>query len=105
MWAWIVRLFGGFNIFGGKELGERLGKIIYVAIICVVILAISCGVFWKVFLEQRIKNIENYQGSTVTNIHDCSGPVQEAVKKAQYKPLIDIKVWKVIRIGIGDKNG
>jgi hypothetical protein len=101
LWAWIVRLMGGFNIFGGKEPGERLGKIIYTSIICLILIAGVSFTFWKVFLEKKIKNIETYSDCNVTNNHDCSVPVQEAIEKYKYKPIIDLKLWKIIRVGLG----
>jgi hypothetical protein len=97
MWTWLVRLFGGFKFWSGSVPFERLGKILFVLIICVGV----CFGFWKIFLEKKVQNIEKYMNCNVTQNRDCSEQVQSAVSKAAYKPLLDLKVWKLIRIGIG----
>jgi hypothetical protein len=88
MWAWVLRLFGGFKFWAGNTPYERLGKILFVVIICT---AVGFG-FWKVFLEKKIQNIERYVNCNITQVHPVECPKEPAFQ------LIKLWRWRLFSV-------
>lgn len=81
--AWLAKFFGGFKFWGGAVPFERLGKILFVAVICVGI----CFGFWKVFIEKKIQNVTHYDNCTVT---------QNAPVVCPKEPVFELlKIWRL----------
>lgn len=80
--TWAIKFLGGFKFWGGSVPFERLGKILFVAVICA---GIGFG-FWKVFLEKKISKIESYYNCNVTQVHPVQCPKEDNI--------ILFKLWK-----------
>lgn len=72
MWAWILRLVGGWLPIGGKPIGEWLGKIIWVIGIVLV-----CLLVYRKFTQpttntnQRAEQIVNYNHNYPKMMFGC----------------------------------
>jgi len=82
--AWLLRLLGGFNIFNSSKSGERIGKIIFYAVIALIVSLIVWMVIWKVFLQKQVTTHINNTG-TIIYKNDC--PQQPAFSL--------LKLWKL----------
>ena len=61
MWIWLLTLLKGFLPIDGK----RIGKIIWVLVLC----AVAIGIYHKTFVQKttKIEKIENYFACPETN--------------------------------------
>ena len=83
LWGWLVRLVSGFLPVDGK----RIGKIIWVIIICAVVI----GAYHKLFIA-KTQHTEFQQGSTQI-INQC--PEDSKVLG------VGVNIWKLkIKVGI-----
>ena len=82
LWAWLIRLLGGFNLFKS----EKLGKFIYHAIITLIVIAVLACIFWKVFFQRTTteRTIINNPGTVIVQ--------KECPKQPAFSIL---KLWKL----------
>jgi hypothetical protein len=61
MWLWLITLLKGFLPIDGK----RIGKIIWVLVLC----AVAIGIYHKAFVQKttKIEKIENYYACPENN--------------------------------------